>query len=43
VVLNHKLNNGSFGEVEIHADRVLVPICNNGIAVYQVTKNGKAK
>jgi RHS repeat-associated protein len=26
-----------------HADRVLVPIGNNGLAVYQVAKNGSAK
>jgi hypothetical protein len=26
-----------------HSDRVLVPIGNNGMAVYQVAKNGTAK
>lgn len=26
-----------------HADRILVPVGNNGMAVYQVAKNGTAK
>jgi hypothetical protein len=45
--LSQQISKKGFPEGSIidpsHADRVLVPIGNNGMAVYQIGKNGTAK